>query len=601
MQKDSKKRLFYLAVSGISYGLIKWLISWTGMKKLNIIINSALGLCLLSVFFFAAQYICARISKCRKKDFLIGYIFAVFFLTSEIVGYTLQINAGEGGVEFTVVNCFVLLLFILFFAIPVAIFVLQLKDKGTLGVKRNGEAWIKWVGIWIGISLLWLPFFFAFYPGITGYDITSQWPQFEGNFYEANHPIIHTLFMGTIFETGKFLWGNYNRGVALYTFLQILALAGSVSYGLYVMLGFRIPALLRNMAIIYYICMPVYPILGVSTTKDVYFSIFFLVTFVELVKYVEHDEVSLKNCFRFIAFLVLAQLFRNNMVYGVILLGIIALVLCKLGKEQQVRKKAGILAGQIFLAVICYQLSFTGINALVSASPGKVVEMLSVPCQQMARVYNEKGDQLTDSEKEILFSFFSEDGLKSYRWELSDSVKGCFHAEQFADSPKDFFSLWIKLGLKYPKIYIESFLYNTLPLWYTGDRTILEIKGGDYLEIDFKLDKYGITQSHSLLPGWKKICMELYQKGKILDVPIISLLFIPAVYVWGIGVVLVLMILSKKKFACILPIFLLCYIGTLFFGPCILPRYCMNFMLCTPILYLYYLHLNNKKEMPKKI
>ena len=601
MKKRWAKQLSCFVISMIGFGMIKWLINWTKMERINIIMDSVLGLFLLVAFFSYVQYIYSRSKTFQRKELLIVYVFAVFFLASEILGYTLQINATEGGVEFTAANCFVLILFILFFSVPVAISFLHLKDNkiGTEGNIR--KTWMKGICIWIGISLLWLPFFFAFYPGITGYDITSQWPQFEGNFYEANHPVIHTLFMGTIFETGKFLWGNYNRGVALYTFLQLLVLAGSVSYGLYVMMGFRIPAFLRNVVIIYYVCMPVYPILGVSTTKDVYFSIFFLVTFVELVSYIENDDIRLKNCLMFIGFLILSQLFRNNMVYGVILFEIIVLLLWKQEKEQKRRKKIKILIGQIFLAVILYQVFYTGINTLVSASPGKVVEMLSVPCQQMARVYNENSDQLTEAEKEELFSYFNEDGLKTYRWELADSIKGCFHAEQFEESPEDFFSLWIRLGLKYPKLYIESFLYNTLPLWYTGDRTILEIKGGDYLEVDFKLDQYGITQSHSLLPAWQKICLQLCQKGEILDVPIVSLLFIPAAYVWAIGMILIFMILSRNRLACALPLFLFCYIVTLLFGPCILPRYCMNFMLCTPILCLYYLHQIIDKEKQEKI
>ena len=599
MKKGRKKQLFYLAVSAAGYGLIVWLINWTDMERMNIAINSGLGLFLFAAFFLGAQYIDDRLRKCHRREFLIGYGFILLFLTSEIVGYALQINATERGVEFTTLNCLILAAFILLFSIPFAVLFLQIKDREMILAGKTKMTWAKGISIWVGICLLWLPFFLAFYPGITGYDIASQWPQFESRAFDTNHPIIHTIFMGVIFEAGNFLWGNYNRGVALYTLFQLFVLAGSVSYGLYTIMSFRVSSLLKIMIAIYYICLPVYPILGVSTTKDVFFSAFFFVAFVEMIKYIESDRNNRKNCFFLIIFLTLSQLFRNNTVYGLILLEIFIVYLWIKMKDRRERKKTGALAGQIFLAIILYQAVYLGINVLVSASSGKVVEMLSVPCQQMARVYNEQGDQLSESEREALLSFFSEDGLKAYRWELSDSIKGDFNAEQFEKSPKEFFSLWISLGLKYPKVYVEATLYNTLPLWYTGDRTILKIKGGDYLEMDFKLDGFGLTKSHSLLPVWERICIQLCQKGKILNIPIISLLFIPAVYVWTIAAVFARMILLKRGLDCILPIFLLCYIATLFLGPCILPRYCMNFMLCTPILCLYYLHAGRNKIAEK--
>lgn len=103
----------------LSCFVITMIINWTKMERMNIIMDSVRGLFLLVAFFSYVQYICSRNKTFQRKELLIVYVFAAFFLAFEVLGYTFQINATEGGVEFTAANCLVLILFILFFSVKV--------------------------------------------------------------------------------------------------------------------------------------------------------------------------------------------------------------------------------------------------------------------------------------------------------------------------------------------------------------------------------------------------------------------------------------------------------------------------------------------------
>jgi hypothetical protein len=152
------------------------------------------------------------------------------------------------------------------------------------------------------------------------------------------------------------------------------------------------------------------------------------------------------------------------------------------------------------------------------------------------------------------------------------------------------------LGKRYPREYLEAVLCNTLPLWYVWDDSIVSIKGC-YMEYLFKDVTSGQVVKNSQLPRLEKFLTNTYAKGYILEFPIISLLFAPALYVWIIvGIGFILMKYKQYKYL-VLPIFLLGYTSTLMAGPCILPRYCMNFIICVPFLMICTGNIIRRKMM----
>ena len=85
------------------------------------------------------------------------------------------------------------------------------------------------------LCLAWLPVYLAYYPGICAYDAPVQTGQIVEHYYFDHHPIVHTLLLQGMLWLGTQLSGSMNAGMALYTALQMLLLAGSMSYGVLVL------------------------------------------------------------------------------------------------------------------------------------------------------------------------------------------------------------------------------------------------------------------------------------------------------------------------------------------------------------------------------
>ena len=130
-----------------------------------------------------------------------------------------------------------------------------------------------WLFVWIGISIIWFLYLLAYYPGIFSYDISAQWDQYFGfTQYSTHHPIIHTLLMGWIIDMGKKILGDYNKGGFCYCLIQLLFFSGVVSYTIYCINRLISSKKIIIVTTIYFALFPVYPLLGISTTKDTYFS-----------------------------------------------------------------------------------------------------------------------------------------------------------------------------------------------------------------------------------------------------------------------------------------------------------------------------------------
>lgn len=439
------------------------------------------------------------------------------------------------------------------------------------------------LGFWLIIFICWLPVFAAFYPAIVAYDINRQWSQFfvAGSGYSTHHPILHTILMGEIIRIGKDIFGDYNKAIALYALLQLIVLSGVVAYALVRLWERCTGNILRKVYVVvtlYYVLMPIYPILGVSTTKDVYFSICFLWAYVELSRFCREELKEWKNMTGLVFALVCSQLFRNNMVYGLVLLLLFAFVV-----SMNKKKKKKLIFALVLSLLVAKGFSW-GLIYATSAEKGSIAEALSVPCQQLAKVYCEKAAELSAEVKEELYLYIPEENLCGYRPQLSDPVKDYLNTEYVKQSPMKFLRLWIRLGFRYPKEYVQAFLDNSQPLWNLADTSMVTIHDV-YLETWVKkINGEQLVERNSFLPALETFYNKELEEGQILQIPVLSLLFRPAFYFWIIVVITMMFIRKGCCSESILAIYLLGYCVTLFGGPCILLRYCMNFMLCTPLL-----------------
>lgn len=430
-----------------------------------------------------------------------------------------------------------------------------------------------------GILMLvvWFPTYLAFYPGLFTNDVVTQLSQSLGS-YNTHHPLLHTLILKAFAAFGTML-GDINIGVAVFCLAQLVALDIVVVMSLKVLLEFNAGKIYYSLATIFYAFLPVFPILGITTTKDVPFTMCFtlyLISIVQLIKKSEDDVLS-KEYVSIVVFGVLSMLFRHNAT--VVILAVDILLLIQYRKTNL--KK--VLTYCFVVTLISYMVINSILVAVTAAkTDGNHNEMLSVPYQQLSRVYVYKYDELSEEERNEILRYIPLAG--TYDPILSDLLK----KDALADEDIfGFAKLYIKLLVRYPYEYLESFIWNTMGYWYIGDTTAARTYersstsgtvGYMYLymweELGVKLD--------SKLPALRDWYIEMFAANKYLSIPGYRYLFVFATYLWIIIFAHVNCLTRKKTKYVSIYIAIELLFFTLLFGPCTSLRYAFPLFMCMP-------------------
>ena len=316
---------------------------------------------------------------------------------------------------------------------------------------------------WIIIFCMYIPYFLSYYPGIVTPDSLSQISQSIGNNTLSNHhPLLHTFVIG-IFMNLSGLFNSYNLGIAMYSIAQMLALSGIFAYTVYYMSKKQIPIFFRIITLIFYALYPVHSLYSITMWKDIPFAISMLIFVIFINELIRDKEKFFKSKINLLFFsisILLVILFRNNGIYVIILTLPFIFAFAKQYYKQLILIFASVL--------LVYSALWKGIIfSALKVQEGSMVEALSVPLQQIARVVKDKQEELTDDEMEKIHKFWTIDNLgEIYDPKLSDNVKWSIDNEFFADNKGEFIKLWLDLFRKYPGTYIEAFICNSYGYWY---------------------------------------------------------------------------------------------------------------------------------------
>ncbi len=84
------------------------------------------------------------------------------------------------------------------------------------------------------LILAWIPVFITYYPGIMPEDASVSVAISMGSLPWDNHfPVFYTLIVGKLIYIGDCLLHDVNLGIALYSVLQMVIMAGGLGYLLY--------------------------------------------------------------------------------------------------------------------------------------------------------------------------------------------------------------------------------------------------------------------------------------------------------------------------------------------------------------------------------
>lgn len=433
---------------------------------------------------------------------------------------------------------------------------------------------------WAVLALLllcWLPVIVAFFPGITGYDMDFQIYQLNTGDYSTHHPLLHTLFVGAFYAPGRAL-GHPSLGYGLHTLAQTLLLACSIAYAMAWLAHIRCPRALLPGLTAFFALSPQHAVMAMSGTKDVLFAAAMLTAVVEMCRlFLEPERKQKIGVLIWNAALIAAAcMLRNNALYGLALLWLIALTCFRRAVGKRV-------LATLLVGLVLAQGGMTGLKWATNARDGSVREMLSIPCQQLARVYARHGLQipLGYELREVLPE------VERYAPERADFVKASAKV-----TPNDrlarFMKLWAREAMHHPIEYIDAFLLTTKGFWYVDDlsfaTTYNDIPGQPVGFLSLRDNPATGIASPARLPALRKLWGELFTHNGYQRLPILWQLMHPALYTWLLGFVLAWAVYRRHRAALFGGCVLASYLLTLLMGPCAIIRYQYDLMLAAPVL-----------------
>ena len=428
-----------------------------------------------------------------------------------------------------------------------------------------------WLIIGMILFLCWLPCLAASYPGFFNYDVSGQLPQamYPANQYNSHHPLLHTLIMGKIISWGYNLSGqsDLTTGIFLHSLFQMLFCAVLFTYFICFILRITGRKWVALLAMLYYALFPVIAMFAMSTTKDVMCCAILVLCAIQLYCLFENPDRffgSRRSCAELILCFVLLCMLRKNSIYAVVLLAL-AMLLCFKGYR---RRSAAVFG--IILAV--YFLCSRGLFLALDAKAGGISEAFSVPFQQIARTYCVHGEAgFEDEELELLSQVGNDSVWKNYNPLLADHVKNFINFEPVKASPGKYLELWLKVGLRYPREYLMSFLENTYQAWYPGTSIITRISDHYiyYFDFDMSLKLERFSKNEKLLGFYEKISKEYYYQ----KLPVIRLLFSVGAMFWVALITFCYGLWCRDRSIIYPMLLILAFCLTNLLGPVVLVRY----------------------------
>lgn len=421
-----------------------------------------------------------------------------------------------------------------------------------------------------------LPMFFIEYPGSFVYDSHSHAMQVSSHVYSAFHPLLYTLLL--------------KAGIGAYSLVQSFEKCMALTVGVQMLLvalcfALSCASLSRSCsrraarwALAAFMLWPYHAVLASNYTKDTLFSAFLTLFFALTLEMLQAKKIS-RPLFAGAAVCgALACLLRNNMIYAMLVWGVLLLFV-----RRPVR--------QIAVCALAACALSMGVNAALAAAlhveGGDVREMLSVPAQQLARAYALSPESFDEADRAQLDALIEKQSYLQYDPTIADPVKNNIDLETLRADPAGAAAFWLRIGRRCPGIYLDAFLNTALPMLYPY-RAYASTP--DYIETG--LAEYAIAppfgQEEPVQPRRFEAVRE-WLKANVWstgakDIPVLR-------WVMNAGVVIWLMLLavldamyagSWKRFAVLLlPVLLW---GTYLLGPVAQGRYIYPFVCLLPLM-----------------
>lgn len=440
--------------------------------------------------------------------------------------------------------------------------------------------------------------FLATMPGVYGWDSSLQAYYFLNDQMNTHYSVLLSAVFGGLLGVGKMIFGSFGAGMALAMLLQMIFM----SY-VYTRIICLVAELTKNkvMTVLTILFFTLSLIMGLATvyaTQDIVFGGVFALIFIELFELARNPDYwnNKVNIAKFVGLAFLLCACRNNGIYLLAFVTLVALIAAPNRKRNVLILVAPIVIGLIYSGPFFKLLGVPNTDS--------IREMMSVPSQQLARVYVFDRASLSEDEQKQIEEYYEIKDFVQYETftAKADKTKNALNGEKVEEAPLKYAMLWLKIGVTHPKAYVEAFLLNSLGTWYPNKQ--YNDPRSDIPYIDYEMSRLWSEQDgqfaemkigrKSVLPLYDKLLSGLFYKNGWQMVPLYANVISMGTY-FILTVFLLAMIIYRKAWSKLLPMSLVIsnYIIVLL-APVAIFRYCYPMIIVAPIM-ITMLLLNHKK------
>lgn len=453
------------------------------------------------------------------------------------------------------------------------------------------------------VTVVWMCAYLAMFPGVYATDAPTWYYEFSNPDVPISSqwsPLYCAVFYGLV-KTGEKLFGNYNAGFALFSFVQMLGVLAAVIR----MLSFfcqRFSILSVIAVTAFFSLIPTHVILSLTSAQDSMFAVCMSMCLIHIYEMLCNPQLYFaekRNLLKLALWLVLFCAVRNNGLYALLVMSVFATFFMKTYRKQLLT---------VLCCVIATVMIYSGPGYhMMGVEKGTVNRwMLSLPLQQMANAYNFGQDRLSEQQISKMQKYLTDEGWRNYQIHisLSDYVVRGLDYESFTKDPTAFLALYADIFFSVPDCYFQGLGLQTFGLWYPNknytDGRIYHpyISYMCYDETMALKDVYGLdfsVERSSLLPIYDNFLGWLYGKGTdqsgaggnlfmaFTNIPGLGTFSKAGIYCWMLIYLFFYFIYRQKK-----ELLLLVGLGigvylTVALSPVIMYRYCAPVIFSAPL------------------
>ncbi len=450
-----------------------------------------------------------------------------------------------------------------------------------------------WLSFLIIAVVYLIVFFVCKFPGNLSYDSTMKIDQAITGEYTGRHPFMHTLLISLFVNLGRNIFGDLNAGVAFYVVFQILLFASIFAFSISTLYRAKHNPKLIIALLVIYALLPYHIMYSMTIWTDCLFAVMLLLFITVGYRLFNKIGPSVPNYILLFISSLITCLSKGNGLYVIVFF----LLLFVIFYWRQIFKTREYLPSCI-ITLCTIILAFAHNSFLLPAlniSKPELMESLSIPAQQIARVIVDDPSSLTDEQKELLSHVSSLDEIADdYTPWLSDPIKWqVWRSEGGEDYLRehkfDYIKLYLELGLRHPLQYLEAWSDQTKG-YFNGGYNYWVVENGI---VDNRLDIKRRSQGN--IPD--KIFdtyLAIFEKN-----PTMRIIYCIGFYSWIAICLLYITIIRKDLKSILLASLPVALVVTLLIAAPVYSEFRYIYPVCCCLPFLSVIIVNNQAKQPK--